>query len=251
MKISIITATYNSADVLSEALESIRMQTYRNIEHILVDGNSRDGTHDLLREYAESVDYSVRIISEDDKGVYDALNKGIRISSGDVIGFLHSDDFWKDPQLLEKVASSFDSEDIKGCYGNVIFVSRQDVHKVVRKWNGGKFSKSRLLLGWMPPHPSVFLKREVYGKYGLFDTNYSVSSDYELLIRFLYKHGINVKYVPSLNVYMRIGGRSTRNLQSFIRSFKEDYAILKRHNLPALPIALVKRLRKLGQFMIL
>lgn len=218
MKISIITTTHNSAATVKDTLQSVNAQTYHDIEHIIVDGASNDNTLEIVREYGQRV---AKVISESDKGIYDAMNKGIRAATGDVIGILNSDDFFSSNDVISVVAKTFVENNIDALYGDVHFVNPDDLNKMVRYYSSKIFKPSLFRLGFMPAHPSFYMKRECYEKYGLYSLDYKIASDYDLLIRYLYKEGISYKYVQKDFVTMRTGGVSTENLNSRITLNKE------------------------------
>jgi glycosyltransferase involved in cell wall biosynthesis len=212
MKISIVTATYNSADTLRDTIDSVSNQTYKDIEYIIIDGGSKDGTLDVIKEYAPKFDGRMRWISEPDKGIYDAMNKGIAMATGDVIGILNSDDFFTSSGILSKVAENI--KDVDAVYGDIHFVSPSNLTKCIRYYSSEKFSPWQMRMGFMPAHPSFYCKREVYNKYGLFNTSFKIAADFELLLRFIFVNRIKTRYIPLDFVTMRIGGASTSGLNS-------------------------------------
>ncbi len=211
MKVSIITATYNSAAHIAGCITSVHRQTYNNIEHIVVDGASKDKTVELIKSMPNRV---TRIISEPDKGIYDAMNKGIQLATGDVIGILNSDDFFTANDVIEKIVTVFQSNSVEGVYGDVCFVRPTDLTKVVRYYSAALFKPSMLRFGFMPPHPSFYVRKEKYQNLGLYKTDYKIAADYELLIRFLKVNQLKTRYLNFCVVTMRTGGDSTRNLKS-------------------------------------
>jgi len=218
MKVSIITATYNSSAHIVDCVKSVNDQTYQDIEHIIVDGASKDNTLDIVNGIPNRVG---RIISEPDKGIYDAMNKGILAATGDVIGILNSDDFFTSDDVIQTVVDSFENNDIDALYGDVHFVSPDNLTKSVRYYSSSIFKPSLFRFGFMPAHPSFYMKKECYDKYGLYALDYKIASDYDLLIRFLYKEKINYKYIKKDFVTMRTGGVSTENLNSRVTLNKE------------------------------
>jgi glycosyltransferase involved in cell wall biosynthesis len=211
MKISIITATYNSASTVADTLRSIDSQTYKNIEHIIVDGLSQDKTLEIVADHRESWR---TLLSEADKGIYDAMNKGVALATGDVIGILNSDDVYYNEDVLKKISSVFETLPVDALFADLIFVRPGNSKKIVRYYRGANFTLSKFASGWMPPHPTFFVKKECYEKYGLFKTDYEIAADFELLARFLVKNGISYHYLPEIIVKMRTGGISTRGLKS-------------------------------------
>lgn len=247
MKISIITATYNSASTIRDTLESIRQQTHHDVEHILVDGGSDDGTVEIIRSYP----HVARWISEKDKGIYDAMNKGIRMATGDIIGILNSDDFYAGNTVLAQVARALEGAGSSCLYGDLQYVKAADPQKVVRTWRSGKFRRGNFLYGWMPPHPAFFVKKEVYDEVGLFNTDLKTSSDYEIMLRILYKNRYQAQYIPEVLVKMRTGGMSNASLQNRLRANREDRLAWTINGLhPPFFTMFLKPLRKVSQFII-
>ena len=228
MKISIITTTFNSAATIKDTLESVNTQTYSNIEHIIVDGASTDKTLEIVRKYGKRV---ATVISEPDKGIYDAMNKGIEAATGDVVGVLNSDDFFTSNDVISVVVKTFTENNIDALYGDVHFVNPDDLNKMVRYYSSKIFKPSLFRLGFMPAHPSFYMKRECYEKHGLYSLDYKIASDYDLLIRFLYKEGIKYKYVQKDFVTMRTGGISTENLNSRITLNREIVRACKKYGI--------------------
>lgn len=218
MKISIITTTYNSESTIKDTLESVNSQIYSFIEHIIVDGGSKDNTLSLIERYGKRVS---TVISEPDKGIYDAMNKGIQAATGDVIGILNSDDFFTSNNIIQTVVDSFKNNDIDALYGDVHFVSPENLSKSVRYYSSSVFKPSLFRFGFMPAHPSFYMKKVCYDKYGLYALDYKIASDFDLLIRYLYKEKINCKYIKKDFVTMRTGGVSTENFNSRVTLNKE------------------------------
>jgi len=229
MKISIITVTFNSVSVINDCLTSVKSQKYKDIEHIIIDGSSTDGTLSLLESKR---DQFATLISEDDTGIYDAMNKGIQKSSGDIIGFLNADDFYTNSEVISKVVSTFKKDKLlEACYGDLIYVDQLDTSKVIRYWKSSKFKSGYFSRGWCPPHPTFFVKSSVYKKLGNFNLKYSIASDVELMMRFLEIKKINFRYVPETWVKMRMGGISNKSLKNIIILNKEIFSALKTHDL--------------------
>lgn len=230
MKISIITVTFNSVSVINDCLTSVRSQKYEDIEHIIIDGSSTDGTLSLLESKR---DQFATLISEDDTGIYDAMNKGIQKSTGDIIGFLNADDFYTNNEVISKVVSTFKKDKLlEACYGDLIYVDQLDTSKVIRYWKSSKFESGYFSKGWCPPHPTFFVKSSVYKKLGNFNLKYSIASDVELMMRFLEIKKINFRYIPETWVKMRMGGISNKSLKNIIILNKEILSALKTHDLP-------------------
>jgi glycosyltransferase len=246
MKISIITATFNSAAHIAGCITSVNEQTDTNIEHIIVDGASKDNTLEIIRSIPNRV---TRIVSEPDKGIYDAMNKGIRLATGDVIGILNSDDFYASNDILERIMKTFETENCNSVYGNLDFVAPNNPSKVIRHWKSSPFVRGSFAKGWHPPHPAFFVKREIYEKYGLFDTSLNVSADFELMLRFLEKHNISTHYLDETIVKMRYGGVSTTSLNGILTGNKNILKALKKNGIKVSPFYTVNRfLNKAKQF---
>jgi glycosyltransferase len=245
-RISIITATYNSEQTLPASIESLNQQDYTDVEHILVDGGSRDRTVELAKDSSRFLRH---IVSEPDNGIYDALNKGIRMATGDLVGFLHSDDMLAASNTLAKIVKTVEHERLDAVYGDLRYVDRRDETKILRHWKSGPFSINKLKLGWMPPHPTFYVKRELYLKHGEFDTDFTISADYDLMLRYLRLAGTRVGYIPEVIVDMRSGGASNRSLANILRKSREDIEVLKRHGYRPLSTLALKNVRKIPQFL--
>lgn len=219
MKVSIITATYNSERTIKDTLTSVKQQTYKNLEHIIIDGNSTDKTITLLDLYG----HQGPIVSEADNGIYDAMNKGVSMADGEIIGILNSDDFYSNTEVIEKVVKTFEETKCDAVYGDLIYIDGKQSNRVVRRWVAGSYNKNLFYKGWMPPHPTVFIRKEIYEKYGLFNLKFKSSSDYELLLRLMFIKNINVSYIPQVLVHMRTGGQSNKSLSNRLAAHKEDY----------------------------
>ena len=245
MKISIITATYNSAGTVEDTLKSIASQRYPVIEHIIVDGLSKDNTLDIVAKYS----HVATVIAEKDKGIYDAMNKGIAAASGDVIGILNSDDLYAHDEVLTRVMDLFQNEEVQAVYGDLQYVAADNINKVVRTWVAGPYTLSSFYYGWMPPHPTFFVRREVYEKYGQFHLGLRTAADYEIMLRLLLKHQLKAAYIPELMVKMRAGGASNASLKHRINANKEDQRAWELNGLkPYFFTLLLKPLRKVVQF---
>ena len=211
MKISIITATWNSAATIENAILSVASQGYPDLEHIIVDGNSSDATLPIILRYENLID---KLVSEPDHGIYDAMNKGIFLSTGEVIGILNSDDFYANPHVLDKVSRVFEDKSIDTCYGDLIYVNPTNVNRITRYWKASSHHPRSFYQGWMPPHPTFFVRRSVYDKYGYFNVALGTAADYELTLRLLLKHKVSTTYIPEVLVHMRAGGASNASLKS-------------------------------------
>ena len=227
MKISIITATYNSAKTVRDTLESVLRQTFSNYEYIIKDGGSKDDTLEIVKNYAPKFGERLKVISEPDQGIYDAMNKGVQMATGDVIGILNSDDFYTSDDALQVIADAFANNDIDATYGDIHFVNDDDLSKRVRYYSSAVFRRSFMRFGLMPAHPSFYCKKAVYEKYGAFDTSYKVAADFENLLRIIYVGNIKTKYIPKDFVTMRTGGASTAGLSSRTQIMKDHLRALK------------------------
>lgn len=224
IKISIVTATWNCAETITDCLTSVALQTLDYKEHIIIDGLSTDGTIDVIERHAEQV---AIFKSAPDKGIYDALNKGIQLASGDVVGFLHADDFYATKNLLFKVAIAFQDMTVCAVYGDLEYVRKNDTTKVVRRWKSKSFKKSDLALGWMPAHPTLFVRREWYERIGGFDESYHISADYLSILQLFNQPGFKAVYIPEVFVKMRLGGASNKSLKALVRKTLEDWRALR------------------------
>jgi len=245
MKISIITITYNSAKTLPRALASVQGQTYDDIEHILVDGASTDGTVALIEAYAAK-HKNVRYVSEPDEGIYNALNKGIAMATGDVIGFLHSDDVLFAPDSIEHIAATFETSEAEVVYGDLQYCRG---NRVVRHWQSNHFNPCSLKYGWMPPHPTVYVRKSVYEQVGPYDEWFRISADYDMILR-IFSAGYKTQYIPEVIVSMEVGGASNKNTKARLSKTQEDYFVLKKNHIGCgyLTVA-CKQLRKIRQFL--
>ncbi len=246
MKISVITAVYNNRDTVAQALDSALAQTHPDVELIVIDGGSTDGTLQVLQDYADRL---AVLVSEPDRGIYDALNKGIARASGDVVGFLHSDDLFADASVLSRIAAAFADPSVDSVYGDLLYVSKDDPSRVVRTWRAGVFTPGKLAHGWMPPHPTFYVRRAVYEKLGGYDTSYRIAADYDCVLRLLGKGGVRAAYIPEVLVKMRVGGASNRSLSNILKKSREDYRALRVNGVGGLAALAWKNLSKLPQFL--
>lgn len=227
MKVSIITVVYNSVGTIRRALESVSSQDYPNIEHIVVDGASTDGTTEIIKEHSSRV----KLISEKDDGLYDAMNKGISLASGDIIGILNADDFFFNDNVITRIVSGMLSEKADAIIADVLFVNSNDENKIIRKYSAKNWKPTRFAWGFMPPHPSFFAKRTLFEKHGLYRTNYTIGADYELLIRLFLIQRIKWSYLPMITTKMLLGGISTKGIKSVITLNKEIYMACKENGI--------------------
>jgi len=228
MKISIITVCYNSAKTIGCTFRSVREQTFGEIEHIVIDGGSSDSTLDVVSTEGPHVSI---LISEKDSGIYDAMNKGIANATGEIIGFINADDFYASLDVLSKVASVFEDLNVDACYGDLCYVLQDDASTVVRYWKSCRFNPGAFEVGWCPPHPTFFVRRELYDSFGGFDLSYKIAADFELMMRFLEVYQIRAKYIPEVLVKMRMGGMSNQSLSNIVKQNKEILLALKSHGL--------------------
>lgn len=246
MKFTIITAVYNRAATIGQAIESVALQSYRNVDHLIVDGASTDGTLQAIR--ARQLP-NMRVISEKDAGIYDALNKGVGAAQGDVIGLMHSDDFFAHDNVLAKVAACFEATGADAVYGDLDYVSAKDPAHIIRHWRSGDFARQKLTRGWMPPHPALFVRREIFARFGAYDTSYQVAADYDAMLRWLWTGRIQVAYVPEVLVKMRVGGESNRSLGRILVKSHEDYRALRANGVGGIGTLAWKNISKLPQFL--
>jgi glycosyltransferase involved in cell wall biosynthesis len=247
MKVSIITVCFNSQDTISDAIKSVLDQDYKNIEYIIIDGKSSDNTLSEIKKFPDKIS---RIVSEKDKGMYFALNKGIELSTGDIIGILHSDDFFENNHVISEVVRLFQDKDCEAIYGDIQYVSKSNPGKITRSWISGKYKHGLFLKGWMPPHPAFFVKKNIYEKFGLFNTSLKFAADYELMLRFIHKHKIKLSYLPKILVKMRVGGKSNKSIINRIKANIEDRKAWKLNGLrPGLFTLINKPFSKIFQFL--
>jgi glycosyltransferase len=282
MKISIITVTYNSGATLQRCIDSVFYQSYKNKEHIIIDGGSKDETIDIILKNLDKID---KWISEKDDGIFDAINKGIKLATGDVIGLLHSDDFYPNNNVLDKIAKTFNEKskffyssfheknyfyDYPDCvYSDLVYINKNgdsyngenifklknDI-KIIRYWktHKEKFSnnldvKKLIKLGWMPPHPTLFVRKELFEKYGFYRTDLKIASDYEMILRLFYNSNLKIKYIPEVLYYMSIGGSSNKSIKNMIKKSSEDYYSIKLYKIPfPIFVLILKNISKLKQF---
>ncbi|MEK7149424.1 MAG: glycosyltransferase family 2 protein [Patescibacteria group bacterium] len=245
MKISIITVCYNSAKTIKQAIKSVLSQTYSNIEYIVIDGGSTDGTLEIINKYRDKI---AKFVSEPDKGIYDAMNKGLKLATGDIIGILNSDDFYTDEFVLEKVAKKFEETNSDCLWGDLVYVDRNNIGKIIRFWKSSEYREGKFKMGWHPPHPTFFARKEIYNKYGLFNLNFKIAADIEIMLRFLEKFKISSAYIPEILIKMRTGGTSAKNIKNIIKANVETYRAWKVNGLKINPLwVLLKPLSKVLQ----
>ena len=246
MKVSIITVVYNRVEAIADCVASVRSQTWPDLEYIVVNGASTDGTSQVLDGLRDRIDIYV---NEPDKGIYDALNKAMALATGDVIGLMHSDDVFQDERVVADVAARFADPSVRLVYGDLEYVAKADLGRVIRRWVSCSFTSGLLRQGWMPPHPTLFVHREAYRAVGGYDTSYRIAADYDFVLRYFRRCGQQSRHVPRVLVRMRVGGASNRSLSNVMRKTSEDYRILRANGVGGVAGLLWKNLSKLGQFL--
>lgn len=247
MKISVVTAVFNRAKSVAEAIDSVQLQSWNNVEHIIQDGGSTDGTIEVIQQCAQS---NTLIVSEHDGGIYDAINRGIKRATGDIIGLMHSDDVFAHAHVLEKVANAFANPAVGGVYGDLQYVAADDPKRVIRHWRSGEYRPELLVRGWMPPHPTLYLRREIFDRFGLYDTSFCIAADYDAILRYLVKGQIKLAYIPEVLVKMRVGGESNRSLERILLKSREDLRALRNNGVGGLGTLAAKNFSKINQFLI-
>ena len=245
VKVSVVTACYNSAQTIGTTIQSVNAQSYANVEQVFIDGGSTDDTLNVISASAGKIH---SVLSEPDNGIYDALNKGVQRATGDVVGFLHADDFYTDDSVVERIADYFSRPEVQAVYGDLQYVSQIETDKVIRTWHTKAFSPGRLKRGWMPPHPTLYVRKEWYERIGGFDTQYRIAADYLSILQLFGNPDFEAVYLPQVLVKMRVGGASNRSLKNIIQKSREDYLVLKRTDAGGFLTLLGKNFRKLLQF---
>lgn len=246
MKFSIVTAVFNRQATVAQAVQSLQAQSYVEFEHLIQDGGSTDGTLQVLQDTS---DERTHLVSEADSGIYDAINKGIARATGDVIGLMHSDDYYATDHVLAWVEDAFSDPRVEGVYGDLQYVSATDTSKVIRHWASGQYVPKNLSKGWMPPHPTLYLRREIFEKWGTYDTSFDIAADYDAMMRYLVKGGIKLAYIPKVLVKMRVGGESNRSIARIVKKSREDYRAMKRNGIGGFGTLVRKNTSKIGQFL--
>lgn len=246
MKVSIITVTLNSAAFLEDCIQSVISQTYPDIEHIIIDGKSYDQTLDIVKKYEKNI---AKCISEYDKGMYDAINKGMKAATGDIIGVLNSDDVFYDKDVVSAIVSEMQNTDAESIYGDLVYVDEHDLNRVERIWKGKPYKRSLFCKGWMPAHPTFYFKTSAYKKFGGYETHFYSAADYELMARYLYLNEVSSVYIPKMMVKMRSGGQSNSGFKKRLKANRRDYLAMKKNKIPnAFLVAILKPLSKLHQY---
>lgn len=220
MRVSIITVSYNSDKTIEDAIKSVLSQTYPDIEYIIVDGGSIDGTIEIVNKHRDKI---AKFVSEPDKGIYDAMNKGIKLAAGEIVGILNSDDFYADENAVKKIVEAIEKGKADVCWGDLVYVAKNNTDKIIRFWKSSKYQEGKFRRGWHPPHPTFFVKKHIYEKYGVFNLDLKIAADYELMLRFLEKYKVNSCYIPKILVKMRTGGESNKGVINIIKANLESY----------------------------
>ncbi len=246
MTVSIITVVYNGAETIAQAIESVLGQSYPDIEYIIIDGASTDGTQDIVKQYGNRIS---QFVSEPDGGLYDAMNKGVQRATGDIIGILNADDLYRHNDIITRIVDTFRQHEADAVYGDLVYAHREQPDRITRYWQAGRYKPGAFLRGWMPPHPTFFVKASVYRQHGYFTTSLRSAADYELMLRFIHKNKIQLAYLNEVIVVMRLGGVSNSSLQNRIRANKEDRVAWQMNGIkPGWFTLWLKPLRKIGQF---
>jgi glycosyltransferase len=246
MKTSIITICFNSETTIRDTLDSIKHQDYTNIEYIIIDGGSTDNTLKILEEYSGIINV---LVSEKDKGLYDAINKGISNASGDIIGLLHSDDVFSSPEIVSDLVKKIQDENLDGVYGDLQYVVKNNTNKIIRYWKSCEFKPNLLSKGWMPAHPTLFLRKEVYLNHGVFNKSFKIAADYDFMLRIFKDSDLKFGYLPKTVTKMRVGGASNRSLINIIKKTKEDYRAIRSNNIGTFTTLILKNISKIKQFL--
>jgi glycosyltransferase involved in cell wall biosynthesis len=246
MKVSIITVTYNSAQYLEDCIVSVINQSYKNIEYIIIDGKSIDHTVSVIQKYENKIH---KWVSETDRGMYDAINKGMEMCTGDIIGILNSDDIFDNNNVISNIVNAFEKNNVDSIYGDLKYVDPNNTSKIYRIWKGKSYKRNLFLRGWMPAHPTFYFKRELFEKFGGYENHFYTAADYELMARFLFKNHASSFYLPKMIVKMRRGGQSNNNLRTRLRANRRDYLAMKKNEIPfAFLVSILKPLSKLHQY---
>jgi glycosyltransferase len=247
MKVSIITATYNSATTITACIDSVLNQSYADIEYIIMDGGSEDDTIKIIAEAAK-LNPNIIFKSEPDNGIYDALNKGIARATGAIIGFVHSDDFLAATDVISSIVETFDTENADGVYGDLHYVAFDNTDNIIRNWVSKPYKKKLLKNGWMPAHPTLFLKKEIYDTYGLFNMSYKIAADYDFILRVFQQKNLKFFYLEKTIIKMRVGGVSNKSFKNIVQKTKEDFKAIKDNNIGGFGTILLKNITKIKQF---
>jgi len=245
MKFSLVTVSFNSAPTIRDTIESVIGQSHPDIEYLVIDGASTDATVAIVKGYQNRIDV---FISERDKGIYEAMNKGLRLAKGDVIAFINSDDFYADPDVISRVNSVFEATGTQCVFADLDYVHRSDTKRVIREWRSKPYSPGAFMRGWHPAHPTFFVKRDVFARFGGFEEEFRIAADFELMLRFLEVRSVPSRYLPSVLVKMRDGGESNRSVMNIIKANIECYRSFAKNNLRVSPLVMIRKpLSKVGQ----
>jgi glycosyltransferase involved in cell wall biosynthesis len=246
MKVSIITVTFNSEKYLADCIHSVARQNYKNIEHIIIDGKSTDGTLQIIRQHSKHISYW---ISETDRGMYDAINKGLQVATGDIVGILNSDDMFASADAVRSIVDCFETTGTDTVYGNLVYVDAANTRKINRYWKGLTYKRSRFRYGWMPAHPTFYMRRELLDRYGFYENHYFTAADFEFMARYLFLHKVSSQYIDAMLVKMRSGGISNMTLKSRFRANRRDFLAMKKNKIPfSFAVSILKPLIKIPQF---
>lgn len=246
IKVTIITVCYNSEETIADTIKSVMIQKYTNIEHIIVDGASTDKTLEIIRMFADN---ELIIVSEPDRGIYDAMNKGISLATGDIISFLNADDFYADDNVIQEIVSIFSDSTIEACYSDLVYVDKDNINTVVRYWKSRHYCDGLFSKGWVPPHPTFFARREVYDRFGYFDLAFPIAADFELMLRFIACNKVKTHYIPHVTVHMRLGGTSNKSIRNIIRQNLEIRKAIKKNGIkPSVSFYSCRIVDKLSQY---
>jgi glycosyltransferase involved in cell wall biosynthesis len=246
MKVSIITISFNAESTIRDTIESVLNQQNVDVEYIMVDGGSTDGTCDIISSYGDQINH---FVSEKDKGIYDGMNKGVALATGDIVGILNADDLYIDTEVLSKIVQKFKNE-VQGVYADLVYVEEENTEKITRTWISNEYQEGDFIKGWMPPHPTFFVRNEVYKKFGAYSLQLKSAADYEFMLRVIHKNKIKLAYLNEIIVKMRVGGESNASIKNRIRANKEDRLAWKMNGLKPSPITFIRKpLSKIGQFL--
>jgi glycosyltransferase len=246
LKVSIITITYKAEGTLEDTIQSVLNQSYNNIEYIIIDGKSTDGTMDIISKYSEKIS---KIVSEKDNGLYDAINKGINLATGDVIALLHADDFYIHQDVIKEYVKTFNTDNADAVYANLYYVDSHSTDKIIRKWNSGKYKNGLFKWGWMPPHPTFIAKKSIYNRFGVYRLDYKTAADYECLLRLIHVNRIKLAYLDKYVIKMRVGGKSNESVKNRLNANIEDRKAWEDNYVkPYFFTLILKPLRKISQF---
>ncbi|MCA0430589.1 MAG: glycosyltransferase [Bacteroidetes bacterium] len=246
LKVSIITITFNAEKTIESTIKSVLSQNYKNIEYIIIDGKSTDNTLNIINNYANQIS---KIISEKDKGLYDAINKGIEVSTGDIIALIHADDFYINENIISNYIEKFNETNADAVYANLYYVSATDESKIIRKWQSGFYKPDLFKWGWMPPHPTVLIKKKCYKQFGNYKLNYKTAADYECMLRLIHVNKIKLAYLNQFVIKMRVGGKSNQSIKNRLNANNEDKKAWLENNVkPYFFTLILKPLRKITQF---